>query len=319
MIHDKTAYLNSSRLFWKLDSWEDDLRRRRRLVRNPHGSTHHEATQKLSSNELQDDMINTVIKEEVLFKQLKQQKSASVNQTSVDEDELLQVDEKDLDQDFSGPIRFSTDCSLVCGTAVVRGTLAVTHNAMLFDTDEFDESFSKIDLKVIDSIAVKGRPRYSRHGLDVAIRRESSWQMAFQRDSSDLLTTVPLARQSIGNLRLESKWVNVSRWRSCLNDSCVTFFPSEHYVCIYGSQRREESDRLFTASRRWRSIWTSPTEVRFVFFPIRRQSLSFRSLDERLWHRRNNCFVRQTWPNDGNGEKLRISNTWCTWTRYQVG
>lgn len=149
MIHDKAAYLNSSRLFWKLDSWEDDLRRRRRLVRNPHGSTHHEATQKLSSHELQDDMINTVIKEETLFKQLKQQKSASVNQTNVDEDELLQVDEKDLDQDFSGPIRFSTDCSLVCGTAVVRGTLAVTHNAMLFDTDEYDEGFSKIDLKVM--------------------------------------------------------------------------------------------------------------------------------------------------------------------------
>merc|ERR1712228_567083 len=32
---------NSS--FWRLDYWEDDTRRRRRLIRNPHGSRHAEA------------------------------------------------------------------------------------------------------------------------------------------------------------------------------------------------------------------------------------------------------------------------------------
>lgn len=32
------------REFWRLDYWEDDLRRRRRFVRNPLGSTHPEAT-----------------------------------------------------------------------------------------------------------------------------------------------------------------------------------------------------------------------------------------------------------------------------------
>ncbi len=30
--------------FWKLDSWEDDSRRRRRLVKNPYGSSHPDAT-----------------------------------------------------------------------------------------------------------------------------------------------------------------------------------------------------------------------------------------------------------------------------------
>lgn len=34
------------REFWRLDYWEDDLRRRRRFVRNPLGSTHPEATLK---------------------------------------------------------------------------------------------------------------------------------------------------------------------------------------------------------------------------------------------------------------------------------
>ena len=150
MINDKTAYLNSARLFWKLDSWEDDLRRRRRIIRNPNGTIHQEATQKSSllTNDMNDDLITTVIKEENLLKQLKQQKTQNFNQINNDEEEILQVDEKDLDQDFSGPIRFSTECSLICSTAVIYGTLALTHNAMLFDTDEYDENYKKLDSKV---------------------------------------------------------------------------------------------------------------------------------------------------------------------------
>lgn len=148
MINNKTAYLNSSRPFWKLDPWEDDLRRRRRIVRNPNGSLHSEATQKSSYNGVSEDIMSAVAQEENLLKQLKQQKIQNFNQTVPDEDEMLQVDEKDLDHDFSGPIRFSTECSLICGTLYIHGTLAMTHNAMLFDADEYDESFAKIDSKV---------------------------------------------------------------------------------------------------------------------------------------------------------------------------
>lgn len=32
--------------FWRLDAWEDDSRRRKRMVRNPFGSSHPEATLK---------------------------------------------------------------------------------------------------------------------------------------------------------------------------------------------------------------------------------------------------------------------------------
>ena len=38
---------STTKEFWKLDVWEDDARRRRRLVRNPLGSTHPEATLKV--------------------------------------------------------------------------------------------------------------------------------------------------------------------------------------------------------------------------------------------------------------------------------
>ncbi|CAF1295358.1 unnamed protein product [Rotaria sordida] len=53
------------------DSWEDDLRRRRHSIRNPNGSTHNEAIQKSSSNEINDDLITTVMKEGNLLKQQK--------------------------------------------------------------------------------------------------------------------------------------------------------------------------------------------------------------------------------------------------------
>ncbi|CAF3056816.1 unnamed protein product [Rotaria sp. Silwood2] len=126
-----------------------DLRQWRRLIRNPNGSIRSEALQKSSFHGINDDIITSVIQEENLLKQLKQQKIQNFNQTIPDDDEILQVDEKDLDQDFSGPIRFSTECSLICGTTVTHDTLAMTHNAMLFDANECDESFTKIDSKQV--------------------------------------------------------------------------------------------------------------------------------------------------------------------------
>ncbi|CAF3064302.1 unnamed protein product [Rotaria sp. Silwood2] len=66
MINDKTTYLNSSNPFWKLDIWEDDLRRRRRLISNPNGALHDEAKAKYLINETDDYMIETLHKCEYL-------------------------------------------------------------------------------------------------------------------------------------------------------------------------------------------------------------------------------------------------------------
>ncbi|CAF3646186.1 unnamed protein product [Rotaria socialis] len=148
MINDKTAYLNSSNSFWKLDPWEDDLRRRRRLVSNFDGTSHNEAIPNSSSNETEDDMILTLTKEENLLKQIKQ-KSQNFLPNNNEDENLSQVDEKDVDQEFSGPIRYSTESFLICGTLAIRGTLAITHHALLFDTNEDDEGFKNLDEKMI--------------------------------------------------------------------------------------------------------------------------------------------------------------------------
>ncbi|CAF2965021.1 unnamed protein product [Rotaria sp. Silwood2] len=70
-------------------------KRRRRLIRNPNGSIHNEAPQKSSFNGINNDLITSVIQEENLLKQLKQQKLQNFNQTIIsDDDEILQVDKK---------------------------------------------------------------------------------------------------------------------------------------------------------------------------------------------------------------------------------
>jgi len=155
MINDKTTYLNSSCAFWRLDPWEDDLRRRRRLIPNLNGTIHNEATENCSSNEINDDMITTVLKEEYLLKQLKQQKTQNFIQNNNEDEDLSHVDEKDLDHDFSGPIRYATECSLICGTITIHGILAITHHAMLFDANEDDENFKNLDLKVKSQIKIR--------------------------------------------------------------------------------------------------------------------------------------------------------------------
>lgn len=48
--------------FWKLDAWEDDARRRKRLVLNPRGSSHPQATLKAGSeHSVPEDAIHQVL------------------------------------------------------------------------------------------------------------------------------------------------------------------------------------------------------------------------------------------------------------------
>jgi hypothetical protein len=142
MVNDQRNYLNNSCLFWKLDPWEDDLRRRRRLIPNVNGSLHDQIIENLSSEEMNDDMITTVVKEESSLKQIKQQKTP--NFLPEETEDLSHIDERDLEHDFSGPIRYSTKCLLINGTIPVHGILAITHNALLFDANEDENPDSKV-------------------------------------------------------------------------------------------------------------------------------------------------------------------------------
>ncbi|KAG2465653.1 LRBA protein, partial [Polypterus senegalus] len=159
------AWGNSSvsrpREFWRLDYWEDDLRRRRRFVRNPFGSTHPGATLKAAGEHGQFPMnlsvpVAAAPDEDVLVKGQQSIRSQALgNQNSeseilldVDDDTLSSIEEKDL-ENLTGPVSLSTVAHLVSPAVVVKGTLSITASELYFEVDEEEDSFKKIDPKIL--------------------------------------------------------------------------------------------------------------------------------------------------------------------------
>uniref|UniRef100_A0A672LMS9 Neurobeachin n=1 Tax=Sinocyclocheilus grahami TaxID=75366 RepID=A0A672LMS9_SINGR len=134
------------REFWRLDYWEDDLRRRRRFIRNPFGSTHSEATLKAAAEHAPE--------EDVLKGKQSIRSSVLGNQNSEsellleDDDTLSSLEEKDL-ENLTGPVNLSTSALLVAPAVVVKGTLSITALELYFEVDEEDPSFKNIDPKIL--------------------------------------------------------------------------------------------------------------------------------------------------------------------------
>ncbi|XP_057613300.1 lipopolysaccharide-responsive and beige-like anchor protein isoform X1 [Chionomys nivalis] len=153
LLTDKHGAWGSSavsrpREFWRLDYWEDDLRRRRRFVPNPLGSTHPEATLKTAVEHAADEDILAKGKQSIKSQALGNQNSENEALLEGDDDTLSSVDEKDL-ENLAGPVSLSTPAQLVAPSVVVRGTLSVTSSELYFEVDEEDPNFKKIDPKIL--------------------------------------------------------------------------------------------------------------------------------------------------------------------------
>uniref|UniRef100_A0A8C5NRD9 Neurobeachin n=1 Tax=Junco hyemalis TaxID=40217 RepID=A0A8C5NRD9_JUNHY len=144
--------------FWRLDYWEDDLRRRRRFVRNAFGSTHADALLKAAVEYghvcifkeyfiyFQED----VVKSKKTFRS-----QAVVNQNAEtelmlegDDDAVSLLQEKEIDN-LAGPVVLSTPAQLIAPVVVAKGTLSITTTEIYFEVDEDDSAFKKIDPKVL--------------------------------------------------------------------------------------------------------------------------------------------------------------------------
>ncbi|XP_029393348.1 neurobeachin isoform X6 [Mus pahari] len=133
--------------FWRLDYWEDDLRRRRRFVRNAFGSTHAEAPLKSA---VEYGTEEDVVKSKKAFRS-----QAIVNQNSEtelmlegDDDAVSLLQEKEIDN-LAGPVVLSTPAQLIAPVVVAKGTLSITTTEIYFEVDEDDAAFKKIDTKVL--------------------------------------------------------------------------------------------------------------------------------------------------------------------------
>nr|XP_056714496.1 neurobeachin isoform X1 [Euleptes europaea] len=133
--------------FWRLDYWEDDLRRRRRFVRNAFGSTHSDALLKAA---VEYGTEEDVIKSKKTFRS-----QAVVNQNAEtelmlegDDDAVSLLQEKEIDN-LAGPVVLSTPAQLIAPVVVAKGTLSITTTEIYFEVDEDDLAFKKIDPKVL--------------------------------------------------------------------------------------------------------------------------------------------------------------------------
>ncbi|XP_054693747.1 neurobeachin isoform X4 [Grus americana] len=133
--------------FWRLDYWEDDLRRRRRFVRNAFGSTHSDALLKAA---VEYGTEEDVVKSKKTFRS-----QAVVNQNAEtelmlegDDDAVSLLQEKEIDN-LAGPVVLSTPAQLIAPVVVAKGTLSITTTEIYFEVDEDDSAFKKIDPKVL--------------------------------------------------------------------------------------------------------------------------------------------------------------------------
>uniref|UniRef100_A0AAZ3R1E0 Lipopolysaccharide-responsive and beige-like anchor protein n=1 Tax=Oncorhynchus tshawytscha TaxID=74940 RepID=A0AAZ3R1E0_ONCTS len=141
------------REFWRLDYWEDDLRRRRRFVRNPFGSTHSKATLKAAAehvvpgiNAPEEDILKG--KQSIRSHAMGNQNSESEILLDGDDDTLSSLEEKEL-ENLTGPVNMSTSAQLVAPAVVVKGTLSITASELYFEVDEDEASFKTIDPKIL--------------------------------------------------------------------------------------------------------------------------------------------------------------------------
>ncbi|KAK3521662.1 hypothetical protein QTP70_015371, partial [Hemibagrus guttatus] len=134
--------------FWRLDYWEDDLRRRRRFVRNAFGSTHSETSLKSLEDYAPEEEEGVKSKKTFRSQSVVSQNPEMELMLEGDDDAVSLLQEKEIDN-LAGPVVLSTPAQLVAPVVVARGTLSITTTEIYFEVDEEDPTFKKIDAKVL--------------------------------------------------------------------------------------------------------------------------------------------------------------------------
>uniref|UniRef100_A0A8D8UFC3 Neurobeachin n=1 Tax=Cacopsylla melanoneura TaxID=428564 RepID=A0A8D8UFC3_9HEMI len=153
--HGAWAYNETGRTqeFWKLDSWEDDARRRKRFVRNPRGTSHAEATlEKVAQKEVPEDAIAHASQEfhaqVAVVSHSSQANGASTCTELMDDSELIEGG-GDIDIDLAGPVNISTRARLISPGVTAQGTLSITSTELYFEVDEDCPEYRSTDPEVV--------------------------------------------------------------------------------------------------------------------------------------------------------------------------
>ncbi|XP_041056464.1 lipopolysaccharide-responsive and beige-like anchor protein isoform X1 [Carcharodon carcharias] len=143
-----SSSLSRPREFWRLDYWEDDLRRRRRFVRNSFGSTHPEAALKAATEHGSEEDVLVKGRQSIRTQAVGNQNSESEILLEGDDDTLTSLEEKEIDN-MAGPVNFTTAVQLIAPAVVAKGTLSITSSELYFEVDDDDPSYKKLDPKIL--------------------------------------------------------------------------------------------------------------------------------------------------------------------------
>jgi hypothetical protein len=135
--------------FWKLDAWEDDARRRKRFVHNPLGTTHPEASLKAAIEHGAPEDAILQAREEFHAHLAATRNQQQIQPTDLMDDNELLTDDRELDNDLTGPVNISTKARLVAPGIVAPGMVSITSTELYFEVDEDEAEFRKIDTEVL--------------------------------------------------------------------------------------------------------------------------------------------------------------------------
>uniref|UniRef100_A0A0N5B0I0 BEACH-type PH domain-containing protein n=1 Tax=Syphacia muris TaxID=451379 RepID=A0A0N5B0I0_9BILA len=142
----KTILMSPGGIFWKLDIWEDDSRRRKRFIPNPYLCRY-------TVESLKPVLQNNISAEEVkLLRDLVARRLVSLGSLKTGSALSELVDESDIDKWATEPdapeVAYSTFGRLIAPGIVVPGTLSVTGSELYFDADEEHPLYKQQDPKV---------------------------------------------------------------------------------------------------------------------------------------------------------------------------
>jgi hypothetical protein len=142
---------DGSASFMRLDVWEDDSRRRMRLMKNLHGTTHPEATVYPTATTEPDSGSIGAAREALRLKLSVSDKEPDVL-SNADSDEVeIGAEEVELEQKitYAGKVVLSCQCSVIAPSVKAPGSLTITTSALYFTADEESEEYQHIGHEVL--------------------------------------------------------------------------------------------------------------------------------------------------------------------------
>lgn len=127
-------------LYWKLDTWEDDARRRKRFIPNPKGNSHKDAS-------IDKQQANIHIKTEEVLSQVTFSKN-QINDTLEEND--IMIEDREIDLDLSGPVNMSLKALLIAPCIVMPGNISITSTELYFEAEEDSIDFQSLDKQTLN-------------------------------------------------------------------------------------------------------------------------------------------------------------------------